>query len=209
MKVKIEVDLRSTLPPIRDQGPRPTCLAHATTAAHEKCRGSITPLSPEYLHFFATGSVPSGVSFAKIATTLTDKGQPIEADCPYQESDPPMGWKPRRGLELFRRESHEAAGSTMKEIERLIRGGDVLVLGIALTDGFLMPSSPWNISSDGPLRGLHAVNGVGLGNFRANRVVLIRNSWGSDWGDNGHAWLDGTFIARHLKKVLFLTNEVT
>ena len=209
MKVKIDIDLRPMLPPIRDQGPRPTCLAHATTAAHEKCRGSITRLSPEFLHFFARGGGSSGVSFAKIAATLTDKGQPSEADCPYRRSDPPKGWKPRRALRLFRRASRGALGSTMKEIEGLINGGQVPVLGIELTQSFLMPTAPWHISSAGPLRGLHAVSAVGLGSFRGSRVVLIRNSWGPDWADKGCAWLDDTFITQHLKEVLVLTNEVT
>ena len=208
MKVEIEVDLRPKLGAIRDQGARPTCLAHATTAAHEKCRGSTTWLSPEYLHFFATGGISSAVTFAKIADTLKGKGQPVDADCPYLSTDPPSGWKPRTRLTVFRRDSHERTGSSLSEIERLIRGEQVPVLGIALTNGFFMPSPPWNISSDGPLRGFHAVVGVGLGKFRANRAVLIRNSWGFGWADDGYAWLDAIFISRHLKKVLVLTDEV-
>ena len=208
MKVEIEVDLRPTLPPIRDQGPRPTCLSHATTAAHEKCRGSIIPLSPEYLHFFATGGVSSGVTVEKIAETLKRKGQPTDADCPYWSTDPPSGWKPRNRLTVFRRASQEGMGSSLRQLEQLIRKEQVPVLGIALTNGFYMPSPPWNISSDGPLRGFHAVAGVGLGKFLANRAVLIRNSWGCNWADDGYAWLDETFISRHLKKVLVLTDEV-
>lgn len=96
----------------------------------------------------------------------------------------------------------------MSEIEQLIRGEQVPVLGIAITNGFFMPGSPWVLSSDGPLRGFHAVVGVGLGIFRANRAVLIRNSWGFDWADDGYAWLDANYISRHLKKLLVLTGEV-
>lgn len=208
MKVKIEVDLRPKLSAIRDQGPRPTCLSHATTAAHEKRRGSATWLSPEYLHFFATGNTSSGATFAKIADTLKGKGQPVNADCPYLSTDPPSGWKPRARLRVFRQDSRESTGSSMSEIEQLIRGEQVPVLGIAITNGFFMPGSPWVLSSDGPLRGFHAVVGVGLGIFRANRAVLIRNSWGFDWADDGYAWLDANYISRHLKKLLVLTGEV-
>lgn len=208
MKVEIEIDLRPKLGAIRDQGARPTCLAHATTAAHENCRGSITPLSPEYLHFFAAGGVVSGVSVKTIADILKRKGQPIDADCPYLNTNPPGGWRPRTRLELFRRNSQERTGSNLSEIEQIIRGEQAPVLGIGLTNGFFVPSSPWNISSDGPLRGFHAVIGVGLGKFNANRAVLIRNSWGLDWADDGYAWLDATYISRHLKKVLVLTDEV-
>src|SRR6266508_6475429 len=209
MKIEIEVDLRSKLGVIRDQGPRPTCLAHATTTAHENCRGSTTPLSPEYLHFFATGGVSAGVSIERIAETLKRKGQPVEVDCPYLRVDPPRGWKPRNRLTVFRRDSQEPASLGLSKIEQIIGEEQLPILGIALTDGFFMPSPPWRISSDGPLRGFHAVVGVGQGTLDGNRAVLIRNSWGVDCADDGYAWLDAGYISRHLKKVLVLTDEVS
>jgi len=209
MKIEIEVDLRPKLGPIRDQGARPTCLAHATTTAHENCRGSIKPLSPEYLHFFATGGVSLGVSVPTIATILKQKGQPFDTECPYSYADPPKGWKPRSGLKVFRRESEAPTGLNLSRLEESIRHEQVPVLGIVLTDGFFRPTRPWNISSAGPLRGLHAVAGVGLGKLDGNRALLIRNSWGAGWADDGYAWLDADYISRHLKKVLVLTEEVT
>lgn len=208
MKIEIEVDLRPKLGVIRDQGPRPTCLAHATTTAHENCRGSTTPLSPEYLHFFATGGVSSGVSVEKIAETLKRKGQPVDADCPCLNADPPLGWKPRGRLKVYRRDSQEPSGLGLDLIEQIIRQDQVPILGIALTSGFHSPNPPWKISSDGPLKGLHAVAGVGLGKLDGARSLLIRNSWGLDWADDGYAWLDATYLSRHLKKVLVLTDEV-
>ena len=176
--------------------------------AHEKCRGSVTPLSAEYLHFFAAGGTLSGVSVQNIADALKQKGQPIDADCPYLSTDPPRGWKPRARLTVYRRNSQERNGSNLREIEKLIRGEQVPILGIALTNGFFAPTPPWNISSDGPLRGFHAVVGVGMGKLNNTQSVMIRNSWGLDWADDGYAWLDAAYISRHLKKVLVLTDEV-
>lgn len=208
MKVQLDIDLRSAVPAVRDQGARPTCLAHAATTAHEKSRGSRILLSPEYLHFFATsGVVSSAISFDEIARTLERKGQPIEDDCPYWTAGPPKGWKPRRGLTVFRRAS-QPKRADMHQVEMLIRSGQAPVLGITLSDGFFVPNPPWIISSDGPLRGLHAVLGVGVGKYGDSRLVLIRNSWGTDWGDAGHAWLNETFVSRHLKDLLILTDEV-
>ena len=208
MKVRLEVDLRSALPIVRDQGARPTCLAHAVTAAHENIRGSPIPLSPEYLHFFSTGGkVLSGADFDSTAGSLQRKGQPTENDCPYWAVNPPRGWKPRRGLTVFRRASHSQRGD-MRDVEQLIRSAQVPVFGITLSDGFFVPTPPLIIRSEGPLRGLHAVVGVGLGKYRDSRLVLIRNSWGTDWGDAGHAWLNEVFISRHLKDLRILTHEV-
>lgn len=54
MNVAIRHDYRPLLGPVRDQGARPTCLAHASTTAHEHARGLKVALSPEYLHYFAS-----------------------------------------------------------------------------------------------------------------------------------------------------------
>lgn len=203
----VDVDLRSALGSIRDQGPRPTCLAHAVSAAHEHARDATIPLSPEYLHFFAAGGHPSsGVSMNEAAKTLKNKGQPEEAHCPYRPAEPPAGWSPPKGLHVFRRAS-ERKSADATQIEQSIRAGRVPVLGISLPQSFFTPRVPWVISSVGAVRGLHAVAGVGVGRHQRSRVVLVRNSWGPDWGDGGYAWLDDRFIAQHLKGVLVITHE--
>ncbi|MNL34389.1 Papain family cysteine protease [compost metagenome] len=44
----------------------------------------------------------------------------------------------------------------------------------------------------------HAVVAVGLGATAAGQqYVRIRNSWGTKWGDQGHAWLPIEYIDLH------------
>jgi len=95
------------------------------------------------------------------------------------------------------------------EVEGAIRAGQLPVLGVSLPEPFFTPVTPWVIPSGGAIRGLHAVAGVGIGSFRGGRVIMIRNSWGSDWGDDGHVWLDDAFIGQHLKRVMVLTHEIS
>lgn len=208
MIVQIAVDHRAQLGPVRDQGARETCLSHATSLAHEKAREKPVPLSPEYLHFFASGGRAGGCSLNEVAGALELHGQPVEDDCPYLESNPAPGWRPALAAEVFRRFSDDTR-LDVAEVERLIRAGNVPVLGISLPDEFFRPSAPWIIPAGNRVMGLHAVAGVGIGDHGAAKAILIRNSWGVDWGDDGHAWLDSDFIARHLKGVLVLTKEVT
>ena len=120
----------------------------------------------------------------------------------------PLGGNLAARLKVYRRDSQEPSGLGLDLIEQIIRQDQVPILGIALTSGFHSPNPPWKISSDGPLKGLHAVAGVGLGKLDGARSLLIRNSWGLDWADDGYAWLDATYLSRHLKKVLVLTDEV-
>lgn len=204
MNITILVDHRKSLGPIRDQGSRPTCLSFAGTSAHEHARRSTMPLSPEYLDY----CMSSGASFPELTRALRNPGQPSEEDCPYHCNERPLGWLPPPSVRLYRRKS-ERTDPTVDEIEALLTAGKVPVLGVSLPDGFFSPARPWLIAGDGPIRGLHAVAAVGLGTTGPSKCVLVRNSWGTEWGDNGHAWLDDAFLRRHLRDVLALTEEVT
>ena len=77
MNFDIHLDYRSSLGPVRDQRARPTCLAHASTTAHEHARGSSLPLSPEYLHYFAASSTDTeeGVDIPACSRALVDPGR--------------------------------------------------------------------------------------------------------------------------------------
>ena len=210
MSVAVRLDLRPCLGPVRDQGARATCLAHAATAAHEHARGSTLALSPEYLHYFACGGLSSlhGIEFPEISRALKDPGQPAESDCPYHLNDPPSGWSPAKNLRSYHRQSM-FSGQAPDEVEALLDAGHAPVLGIATTDAFYAPVPPAVISATGPVRGLHAVVAVGIGTTGTERCFLIRNSWGSMWGDVGHAWVDDAFILQHLYQVMVVTDEVT
>ena len=209
MTITINLDHRAALGPIRDQGARPTCLSHASTIAHEHARRSKIPLSPEYLHYFASGrSLSKGAFFSDIVRALRNPGQPSEADCPYCSYGRPSNWRPPTGVNLYRRGSNlKSAGPD--EIEALLGVSHVPVLGISTPHTFYSPTPPWVISSAGPVRGLHAVVAVALGTTPTKRCFLIRNSWGTGWGDGGHAWLDDAFMTQHLHHLLALTDEVT
>ena len=209
MSVTIRLDFRPLLGAVRDQGARPTCLAHASTTAHEHARGSKAALSPEYLHYFAAAydSSPEGVDFPNVSRALLDPGQPAETFCPYHHNEPPPAWAPHTNVPLYRRRSTSPKQSP-DEVKVLLDNGHVPVLGISTTDAFYAPAPPWVISPTGPVRGLHAVVAVGIGTTYTTRRFLIRNSWGAAWADAGHAWLDDAFIVQHLRDVLVLTEEV-
>ena len=209
MSMTIRLDVRPLLGPVRDQGARPTCLAHASTTAHEYARGSTLALSPEYLHYFASRKASSseGVNFSSVCRALMEPGQPTETDCPYRPNEQPDSWTPPTGVTLYRRQS-TAPRHSQEEVEALLEAGYTPVLGIATTDAFYAPAPPWVLSAMGPVRGLHAVLAVGVGTTYTTRHVLIRNSWGTAWADAGHAWLADDFIIQHLRQMLVLTDEV-
>ena len=209
MSIVIDLDYRTELGAIRDQGARPTCLSVAATTAHEYSRGTTEALSPEYLHYFAAGvGSTGGTHIANIVRALNAPGQPAELDCPYCTEGRPPDWGPPTGVRLFRRNS-ELKRATADSVEVQLKGHRVPVLGMEIPESFFSPIAPWIISSVGPVRGLHAVVAVGMGTAQSERCFLIRNSWGEDWGEDGYAWLGESFITQHLNRLLVLTDEVT
>ena len=209
MSVSVQLDYRSALGPIRDQGPRPTCLSFAATAAHEYARRSRMPLSPEYLHYFASTKVKSsGTHVPDVARALESPGQPNETECPYYFAGVPDGWLPPKRIHLYRRKS-ESKHPSVDQVSTLLNAGHIPILGITIPQPFFSPAPPWVISPAGPVRGRHAVVVVALGTTSVTRCFLVRNSWGNGWGENGHAWIDDSFMDQHLHHLLVLTDEVT
>lgn len=54
----------------------------------------------------------------------------------------------------------------------------------------------------------HAVIAVGYGQVDGKSAILIRNSWGSAWGSDGHAWLTDDFLIPRLFATATLLEEV-
>ena len=54
----------------------------------------------------------------------------------------------------------------------------------------------------------HAVIAVGHGNVDGQRALLIRNSWGSRWGDAGYGWLTERFLGPRIFAAATLMEEV-
>ena len=142
-----------------------------------------------------------------VSATLAKEGQPVESDCPYQANGLLGDWSAPVGVHLYRRASL-AKEPLAAEVEAALKAGRAPILGISLPDAFHAPVSPWVISAQGMVVGLHAVLGVGVGMSDGDRHYLIRNSWGPDWADGGYAWLDRSFLRQHLREVLVLTEEL-
>lgn len=206
--VEMEIDFRGALEEIRDQRALPTCLAHATSTVHRHFRGLDNRLSAECLHYHSTGGDwLSGVTMNSLQKTLKMSGQPEERKCDPLSLRNPDGWSPPTDVQFYRIESGIRSAQSQIVCDA-IRDSDLPILGIGMPDEFLDPDPPWVISAGHSTRDLHAVLGVGLGQFQQETVVLIRNSWGEDWADSGHAWIDESFLSNHLKDVLVLEGGV-
>jgi hypothetical protein len=213
MTIVADKDLRSMFGPVRDQDPRPTCMAFAASDIHAAVRPGWTPLSVEWAYYHALkreGGVPHrGVGFDTMLAVLEEDGQPVETAWPYIDHlfTDIDAWTPPAAASLFKRCSAPFPATCGDVITELDSGRPVL-LTMSLSQGFFLPDSAGVISGIEPLdTPIHALVAVGHGHRGADRFVLVRNSWGAGWGIDGHGWVDTAYLAPRLLATAIMTGE--
>ena len=206
------IDLRSMLPPVRDQGSRGTCIAFATTAGHEYLRYGATnlmeDLSEETLYYqckVIDGDRNSGTSFDSAGQALQTVGQPLEEKWPYDKRKdetlpdympPPEAIDPQFCYQARLTKIQ----SNINAIVACLAQGKPVVIGISLYDSFSMAPAgrvPMPQTHEQVVGG-HALLVVGCEvDNQQSKWLIFRNSWGVRWGENGHGFLRFEYIGNH------------
>lgn len=217
-QITVSVDLRASFGPVRNQGARPTCLAFAASDAHAAVRGGWAPLSCEYAFYHAqqrAGLPPSsGARLSAMLEALRKDGQPEESGWPYLPATPtdPASWAPPATAgQLFGRNGAGATHSLDRIILELDQGRPMIILTM-LSPSFFRPTAqgivdPAPGEQPEPAR-RHAVIAAGYGTIDKQRAILIRNSWGPNWGVAGYAWLTEAFAGPRLYAAANLLEDV-
>lgn len=178
--------------PIKDQSPAPTCEAYGLVASLETkiqydSKEIFNPdLSECHLYFYAGGTYEAGyVNLMDAADYLIDTGVPDEG-CypdPHRPFDYPFesveGWE-NRTVKI------QEWGWVDKEIEEmksaLIEYGPLIICFSVYTDFFYYRSGVYK-HTWGKRVGGHVVTIVGYDD--SDQCWIVKNSWGSKWGENG------------------------
>ncbi len=188
------------------QGPyRNTCLAVAATGGHEYLRRG-QRLSIEHLWANArarAGVGPDGATMSSIRDGVVIDGQCEESIWPYDPVAPMP--RPSSIQTIYKVERGEIViGADLDALRATLSAGHGLVLGLELTESFQLAAGlPIDFESDGEgTLGNHAVLGVGFDDDQ--ELIVIKNSWGTTWGDAGYAPITYRYVRRYGRRMLRL-----
>jgi C1A family cysteine protease len=210
------IDFRSRMPAVRDQGQRETCLAFAVTSSHELGRSINASvgvyLSEEVLFWGGRQFQKSvlndagGISVYAAQQALKKWGQPEQYLWPYdgKRDHSALDYQPpQRAIETDNcyRADLQVISLEVDEIVRHLMQGYAVVLCVQMSKHFFQTSDGWLSvpKKEEVIRATHAVLAVGFqGNTSAagSGYLVFRNSWGDDWGDGGYGYMPFGYIAK-------------
>lgn len=189
---------RDALPPVRDQQACGSCWAFAATAALEISQaylnGAFYDFSEQSVLDCATGSLNGDAGTCDGGYTW-DVFEFAGRYGPAQEASVPYVAKASTcapsSLTPYMRTSYGPTGLSMKadiaEIKKAICKYGSVVAHLNATDAFLSYRSGVFKEPNPTAGGPHAIGLVGWDDSK--KAWILRNSWGTGWGEAGYAWI--------------------
>lgn len=209
----IKVDLRRKCPPIYNQGNLGSCTANALIAAIEYSKKfnkkKTLRLSRLFLYYnervmLGTIYSDSGAYLRDGVKSLNKQGVCPEKEWPYRANSKP-GSKftqkpPQKCYDLALDHqilSYWRIPIVLDEMRACLAEGYPFVFGFSVYSSFMSEevrnTGIMPIPEKGEqMLGGHAVMAVGYDDEK--KMLLVRNSWGKEWGDNGHFWMPYAYL---------------
>ncbi|HLN32201.1 MAG TPA: C1 family peptidase [Gemmataceae bacterium] len=213
------VDWREFCPPIRDQEHLHACSSHAALALlqyfERRANGRLLQPSALFLYQMARRLIhETGDSGADLRTTLKALlrfGAPPEVHHPYavdllQEEPAAFLFSYTQevaGIRYVRLDQRGGTGAeTLESVRSFLAAGFLAAFGFPVANSVAQDADIPLPTVFDSIRGGQALVAVGYDDHRVIRstrgALLIRNSWGPNWGEAGYGWLPYAFIEQQL-----------
>jgi C1A family cysteine protease len=217
-----EVDLRAEMPAVYDQGQQGSCVENGCSAIAWNVIARIQePWSPSRSHLYYEARARRGWQLTDSGSYVRDclkvmaqEGVLPESEFPYEDSV--FDRAPSDAIEAvalrMRIAPYAAITQSPPDIMRALADGNPIVFGCTVYESFesdaVAAGEP--VPMPGPLEspvGGHCMVIVGYDRLKA--LVLVRNSWGSEWGLYGHCWMPMDYVcSKELSADLFVATGV-
>ena len=213
------VDWREYCAPVANQGELPTSAAHACVGLlqyfEKRALGRSLEPSRLFVHMATQRLLKQRADCSgQLRATwkaIARVGVPSEQDWPYEPSRlkaEPDGFtfataQRLESLNYVRLDARSQSGDqTLSIVRSMLAAGFPSVLGFPVFDSISRePEISFPTVFD-QTKGGHAVVAVGYDNrrrFRSHKgALLVRNSWGEEWGDGGYGWLPYQYVREQL-----------
>ena len=203
------VDLRAWMTPVEDQGALGSCTSNALAGALEylvrRETGEHVDVSRLFIYFnqrlwddAVREDIGAAVSHG--VRVLAKVGAPLEQQWPYDRRlfavQPPA--EVYREAARFRLKDWWSVPVERRAFEACLAGGFPIVFGTRVTESFmnvgrtgLVPMIGRNDRDDAK-HGRHAL--LLCGYDSARQLFVLRNSWGTDWGDGGYGYIPYDYL---------------
>lgn len=204
-----QLNLESKCPPVYNQGDIGSCTANAIGAAYqfdEMKENENNVFRPSRLFIYYNeraleGSTDrdAGASLRDGIKTVNQKGVCHEDSWPYDVSK--LTDKPPDSCYLEAQKHHAVSyhriNQDLQSMKNCLINGYPFVFGFVVFSSFetLDVARTGNVpmpTYDDKCVGGHAVMAVGFDDNR--KVIIVRNSWGASWGDNGYFYMPYEYI---------------
>lgn len=193
--------------PISDQKQRPSCVGNAVADMFEIMYGmrygkeNVKQFSRRFVWTNARSYIDkvrnenSGCHIKDAMYSISKAGICLESTFPYEVSDDECRKWPT--IEAYKEADSNRITEYYKidhneDISYAITSGLPVVTGINVGRDFLDFNGGSIFDRETRPEGGHAVLLVGYDSD--NDAFKLRNSWGEDWGENGYAWVSGSWI---------------
>ena len=195
-----KVDLRQYLTPVENQGQLGSCTANATAGAYEYLmwwhKQSKFDMSRLFLYYNTrviegTVNYDNGAMIFDVIKALHENGVCSENTWPYvvnkfKQRPPENCYQEAKNYNISKFERIDLDLNTWKSV---LAEGYPIIFGVQIYSSFMNPRNGF-ISmprSNDKAEGGHAMCCVGYSD--PDRVFIVRNSWGHQWGDKGYCYI--------------------
>jgi len=220
-EVPEKVDLRKYMTAVEDQSQTNSCCANAVAGAYEYInkrqamqRGdSIADISRMFIYYvgrkkdqqsfgedFSVQPKDEGMTLGGAISALEMKGACLEKNWPFELSRVNARPSPDCFNEAvqFKISESKKVPVDLDAMRECLAEGMPIIFGLKLTAQFFRPLPGGGIQTPDPNdpqsseHGLHAMLIVGYNDRQ--EVFIVRNSWGTSWGDRGYGYVPYDYI---------------